>query len=122
MNELTNFEVLELFASYESSMDLQLQLWLSITFAAIAASFLARESLTKLFAYFMGAIYLLATTAIASRFMIELYRIRVLVEEYDFLAQTFPPWAPYSALASFLMFALGTAGCLYCIYHFVAKS
>ncbi len=122
MNELTNFEVLELLTIYESSIVIQVQLWLTMTFAAIAASFLARDRLTKTFAHFMTSIYLLATTAIAGRWMVDLYRINVLVDTYEFIAQAFPPWGAFLALITFLMFALGTGGCVFCIYYFRSRS
>jgi hypothetical protein len=118
MNGFTNFEVLELLAVYESSIVIQLQLWLTMTFSAITASFLARDHLTKRFAHFMTSIYLLATTAIAGRWMVELYRINILLEAYEVTAQTFPSWGTFLALSTFLMFALGTGGCVFCIYHF----
>ena len=79
MNEFTDFEVLELLAVYESSIVIQFQLWLTMTFAAITASFLAHDRLTKTFAHFMTSIYLLATIAIAGRWMVDLYRINILV-------------------------------------------
>ncbi len=122
MNEFTDFEVLELLAVYESSIVIQFQLWLTMTFAAITASFLARDGLTKIFAHFMTSIYLLATTAIAGRWMVELYRINILVEAYEVTAQTFPPWGAFLALNTFLMFALGTGGCVFCIYYFRSRS
>ena len=122
MNEFTNFEVLELLAIFESSADVQFQLWLTMTFAAITASFLARDRLTKTFAHFMTSIYLLATTAIAGRWMMTIYRVNLLVEAYEVTEQTFPPWGVFLALSTFLMFALGTGGCVFCIYYFRSKS
>ena len=122
MNELTNFEVLELLAVYESSIVIQVQLWLTMTFAAITASFLARDRLTKTFAHFMTSIYLLATTAVAGRWMVELCRINILLEAFEITAQTYPPWGALLALSTILMFVLGTGGCVFCIYHFRSRA
>ncbi len=121
MNDLSNFEALEVLSIFESSMDVQLQLWLTMTFAAIAASFMAGERLTRTFAHFMAAIYLLATIGLAARWMVELSRITTLIQEYDVIAQAIPSWGIVVAVPSFLMFILGTGGCVFCIYYFRAR-
>ena len=121
MNELTPIEALELLFQYEGSMDTQFQLWLSITFGATAASFLARKSLTKHFSHFITAVYVLATTAIATRWITEVFRINILVEKHEIVVETFPPWGPFLVMSTLLMFAIGTIGCVFCVYYFREK-
>ena len=121
MTDFTKFEALEAFSGFEGSMDLHFQLWLTMTFAAIAASFLARGSLSKPFAHFMASIYLLATAAIAGRWALELFRIRVLMDQHTFLTELFPEWGPFTGVLTLSMFVFGTLGCVFCVYSFRSK-
>ena len=118
MKELSNFEVLELLSIYEASIDSQVELWISLTFAAIAGSFLARQHLSKNFSHFLTSVYLLATIMVVARFAFDAYRLIVLVENYPFLADAFPGWASLFAPTVWTLISIGTAGCVFCIYHF----
>ena len=118
MKDLSNFEVLELLAVYEASIDSQVELWISLTFAAIAGSFLARQHLSKNFAHFLTSVYLLATIMVVARFALDAHRLIVLLESYPFMADAFPGWANFFAPIVWTLMSIGTAGCVFCIYHF----
>ena len=118
MGNLSNIEVLQLLSMYEVSIDTQFQNWITLTFAAVGASYLARRKLSKSFAHFMTSIYLLATTSIILRWLFEVYRISILIEQYEVVTETFPPWSAILGITTFSMLAIGTMGCVFCIYHF----
>jgi len=119
MNELSNFEVLELLYFIESTMGTLFETWLTITFTAIAASFLAGSRLTKNFAHFITAIYLFTIGMLVSRWLVEFFRLTTLFGEHPYLyAELFPSWAPFQGLSLLSTFLLGTGGCVFCIYHF----
>ena len=118
MSGLSKFEVFELMSIFEASIDLQIQLWITLTFAAVAGSYLGREHLSTRFCHFLVSVYLLATLVTIGRWSFEAYRLVRLVEEYPFLANSFPPWAMFFAPTVWLLLGIGTAGCVYSVYYF----
>ena len=65
--ELSYFEVLQMVNSTIDRLESVFQFWLSATFAAIVASHLAGEKLTKLYAGVLTSIYLVFTFSVAVR-------------------------------------------------------
>jgi len=118
MNNLTDTEALEFLLLLEGSIDQQFQVWITLTFAAVAAAYLARGHLSKAFAHFMTSVYLLAVAAVIARWLFEVYRIGRLIESHEIVLETFPKWAGITVYFTFSLVAIGTAGCVFCIYHF----
>ena len=67
MNEISNIDLLNLVLTQRSSIDLQFQFWLSITFAVVVASFTAGPRLIPRLRMLTCALYVLATAHIAAR-------------------------------------------------------
>ena len=65
--ELSYFEILQMVDSAINRLESVFQFWLSATFAAIVASHLAGEKLTKLYAGVLTCIYLVFTFSVAVR-------------------------------------------------------
>ena len=65
--ELSYFETLQLVNASVERIDSLFQFWLSATFAAIVASHLAGEKLTKTYAGMLTSIYLLFTFSVVVR-------------------------------------------------------
>lgn len=65
--ELSYFEILQMVDSTINRLESVFQFWLSATFAAIVASHLAGEKLTKLYAAALTSIYLVFTFSVAVR-------------------------------------------------------
>jgi hypothetical protein len=67
MNEISNIDLLNLVLLQRSSIDLQFQFWLSITFAVVVASFTAGPRLIFQLRLLTSALYILASAQIAAR-------------------------------------------------------
>ena len=65
--ELSYFELLQMVDATINRLESVFQFWLSATFAAIVASHLAGEKLTKLYAGVLTSIYLVFTFSVAVR-------------------------------------------------------
>jgi len=60
-------ETIELLQNSMSAIDAQFQLWLTITFAAVVASFLARDQLSRVLRLTLATLYLLSVGLLALR-------------------------------------------------------
>ena len=69
MESLQVFEALELIRMNESAMRELFEVWLSITFATIVASFAGRDQLTKVMRILGGCLYVIATFTLVSAWM-----------------------------------------------------
>ena len=68
MNETTVAELIELLQNESASIDMQFQLWITITSAVIIASFAARHHLSFRMRAFIGVMYTLASATIAFQY------------------------------------------------------
>jgi hypothetical protein len=69
MDQISSADLLNLVLAQRSSIDLQFQFWLTITFALIVASFIAGQRLTGKFRLLAATLYLLASAHIAARWI-----------------------------------------------------
>ena len=116
MEQPTIAELLELIMMSESSIDTQFQSWLTITFATIVASFVARNVLTPKIRMITSSLYLVATFVLASRWYYDGQDIVVYIEMLATLDFTSPP--PIAAsLSRMLLMVLGTFATLYFVYE-----
>ncbi len=68
MNEITVAELIELLQNESASIDMQFQLWITITSAVVIASFAARHHLSFWMRAFVAVMYSLASATIAFRY------------------------------------------------------
>jgi hypothetical protein len=69
MNKYTNAELVDFLFMAQSAMDTQFQYWITVTFGALAAAFVIGGRLTLPTRLWAGALYLLASTVLALRFL-----------------------------------------------------
>jgi hypothetical protein len=69
MEQYSYVELTQFLFQTLSQMDTQFQYWMSVTFGAIVAAFLAGDRLRRSVRVFAAALYLLATTALLIRFL-----------------------------------------------------
>ena len=68
MDSISNAELMELFFAAQQLLDAQFQYWLSASFAAIVASFVAGERLTRNMSYILVLLYVGATALFTLRY------------------------------------------------------
>ena len=108
-------DLLELIMMAESSIDTQFQFWLTVTFATIVASFVARNLLTSKMRMITSALYLVATFVLASRWYYDAQDIVVYIEMLATLNYTNPPPIATS-FSRMLLMVLGTFATIYFLY------
>jgi hypothetical protein len=115
VDQLSTGELLELILLGESSIDVQFQLWLTITFATIIAGFAARRLLTQPLRWALTVLYLLATFVVASRWYYDaqdIFTYRKLLEQAGFDAQ--PPVVTIASRV--LLMFVGTLAAIYFLH------
>lgn len=115
MDQLSAGELLELILLGESSIDVQFQLWLTITFATIIAGFAARRLLTRQLRWAVTVLYLLATVVVASRWY---YDAQDIFLYRQWLTQTgFETPRPIVTMATrVLLMIVGTLAAIYFLH------
>ncbi len=68
MNETTVAEIIELLQNESASIDMQFQLWITITSAVVIASFAARRHISRNMRLFVAVMYALAAVTIGLRY------------------------------------------------------
>ena len=115
MQDPTVAELLELILMSESSIDIQAQFWITVTFATIVASYAARESLSNKLRALVSTLYLIATVVFASRWYYEVLDILIyeeMLRELGYENNT-PILTGISRIALMLV---GTVSTIYFIY------
>lgn len=68
MDQLTVAELIELMQNESASIDMQFQIWITITTAVVIASYAARRNFSLLLKMFVATMYALATSALMMRY------------------------------------------------------
>ncbi len=117
MDQFSPAELTEIIFLARSSMDTQFQFWVSITFAALVAGFIAGDRLTQRMRYVAASLYALAALVLILRFF---DAARTVVSVGDALREAgvtiFPGLGPVVVVlvvSRYLLFGLGTAAALY---------
>ena len=117
MDQFSPAELTEIIFLARSSMDTQFQFWVSITFAAVVAGFIAGDRLTQRMRYVAASLYALAALVLILRFF---DAARTVVSVGDALREAgvtiFPGVGPVVVVlvvSRYLLFGLGTAAALY---------
>ena len=117
MNDVNTAELLELHFMLESSIDVQFQVWMAITFAVVVAAYSGRADMTKTIRIAIVFIYLIAAYALFARWITEGERIRQIAEvlrERD----VFMPYWPSAGYFRFATYFLGTIIAAISIFYF----
>ncbi len=113
--------LLELTYMLESSIDIQFQAWMALSFAVIVASYSARLELPTGARVVVVIVYTTATYALFARFMTEYFRLdemHLLLASRGFISE--PVWfAPQARIATYF---LGTLLTVSTIFYFGIKS
>ncbi len=111
MNEITVAELIELLQNESASIDMQFQLWMTLTTAVIIASFAARHHLSFWMRVFIAVMYSLASATIAFRYANDASQWVFLNNELGSRGVNYPAFIDLRILRG-LVFSCGTAGTL----------
>ena len=119
MSEITQMatyaELRELALLSEASIDLQIQYWLTVTFATIVASFAARNALTRKLRLIVTALYLTATFMFVSRWYYKAIDLFQYSEMLEGIGGGGP--IPVATIVSrIVLMLLGTLATVYFVY------
>jgi ABC-type transport system involved in cytochrome c biogenesis permease subunit len=112
MDQFSPAELLELLYIRESVIDTQFQYWITITFAVIAAGFVAGKRLNKRLRRVVASLYLLATVVLVSRwYYAGVVDVAQLSGQLQELGVSFNiPWV--TIIARVVLIAFGTSAAL----------
>ncbi len=119
MNETTVAELIELLQNESASIDMQFQLWITITSAVIIASFAARHHLSFWMRAFIAVMYTLASATIAFRYANDASQFVFLHNELGIRGVDYPVFIDLRILRG-LVYSCGTVATL--VFMFVKPS
>ncbi len=119
MNETTVAELIELLQNESASIDMQFQLWMTITSAVVIATFAARHHLSFWMRAFVGAMYTLASATIAIRYANDASQWVFLSNELASRGVDYPAFVDLRILRG-LVYSCGTIATL--IFMFIKPS
>ncbi len=111
MNETTVAELIELLQNESASIDMQFQLWMTITSAVIIATFAARHHLSFWMRAFVAVMYTLASATIAIRYANDASQWVFLQTELSSRGVEYPAFVDLRILRG-LVYSFGTVATL----------
>ncbi len=111
MNETTVADLIELLQNESASIDMQFQLWITITSAVIIASFAARHHLSFWMRAFIAVMYTLASVTIAFRYANDASQFVFLHNELGIRGVDYPTFIDLRILRG-LVYSCGTVATL----------
>ncbi len=111
MNEITVAELIELLQNESASIDMQFQLWITITSAVVIASFAARHHLSFWMRAFIAVMYTLASATIAFRYANDASQFVFLHNELQIRGVDYPTFIDLRILRAFV-YSCGTLSTL----------
>ncbi len=115
MNETTIAELIELLQNESASIDMQFQLWITITSAVVIASFAARHHLSFRMRAFVAVMYTLASATIAFRYANDASQFVFLHNELRIRGVDYPTFIDLRILRT-LVYSCGTFSTLAFIF------
>ncbi len=115
MNETTVAELIELLQNESASIDMQFQLWITITSAVVIASFAARHHLSFWIRAFVAFMYTLASATIAFRYANDASQFVFLHDELRTRGVDYPTFVDLRILRA-LVYSCGTLSTLAFIF------
>ncbi len=119
MNETSVAELIELLQNESASIDMQFQLWITITSAVIIASFAARHHLSFWMRAFIAVMYTLASATIAFRYANDASQFVFLHNELRIRGVDYPTFIDLRILRGFV-YLCGTVATL--VFMFLKPS
>ncbi len=114
MEQFSPAELAELAFLARSAMDAQFQYWISITFAVVAAGFIAGKRLTQKMRYAVAVLYALATLLLIARFVSIAPTTNAVIAALEEAGVDIIPPVGWTIVASrYLIFGFGTVAALY---------
>ena len=107
VNDITVAELIELLQNESASIDMQFQLWMTITTAVVIASFAARHHLSFWLRLFVAIMYALASATIAIRYANDAAQWMFLSNELSSRGVDFPAFIDLRILRG-LVYSCGT--------------
>ena len=114
MDQFSAAELVEIFYLTMTVADTQFQYWITVTFAAVVAGFIAGDRLKKRLRIAAASLYLLASFVLISRFFataLSAGRVAMAMEEMG--VDIVRPVGTLVVVARILLFILGTVAALY---------
>jgi hypothetical protein len=121
MDQLPSESLLELVHMAEASIDVQFQVWLTITFAVIVASFASQGQPSIRIRGLMIALYVLAVAALYARWMTDGSRLVPMLDELLSRGIDAYPTAWIAPILRIATFIGGTGIAVYLMIHFHKK-
>jgi hypothetical protein len=115
VNEATVAELIELLQNESASIDMQFQLWITITSAVVIASFAARHHLSFWMRAFVAVMYTLASATIAFRYANDASQFVFLHNELRIRGVDYPTFVDLRILRA-LVYSIGTLSTLAFIF------
>ncbi len=115
MESLSSAEIVELILMQRSSLDLQLQFWLTATFAVVAASFLAGTRLGQFYRILVAILYVIFTAMIMTRWAREGLEMVAMMDEIQSRGLPFDLPVVSGALR-FTLMVVGSGAALFFLY------
>ena len=106
LNQLITFVL-----SLRQSMDAQVQLWISVTFALVVVSFSAGEKLSYRLRMLVGVLYLLATSTFIARWLHDYFDMEMFLQEISSRGLEFESLM-FAATIRLLLLILGTVAAM----------
>ena len=122
MESISTEILLELHFALESSIDVQFQAWMAITFAVIVASYSSRDTLRTELRIIVAIAYLMAAYTLFARWMTEVSRINELIQPVLESRGLDTNIKFYTATARMITYALGTMIATVSIFFFSPKT
>jgi len=122
MESISTEILLELHFALESSIDVQFQAWMAITFAVIVASYSSRDTLRTELRIIVAIAYLMAAYTLFARWMTEVSRINELIQPILESRGLDLNVKFYTATARMVTYALGTLIATVSIFFFRPKN
>ena len=116
MNETTVAELIELLQNESASIDMQFQLWMTITSAVVIASFAARHHLSFWMRAFVAVMYTLASATIALRYANDASQWVFLKNELANRGVEYPAFVDLRMLRG-LVYSFGTVATLVFMFY-----
>jgi hypothetical protein len=107
LESLNSAEIMEIIALLEASIDMQFQIWLTVTFAYIASTYLSREELPKSVLYSGTVLYICIVLALYFRWIADGIRAQSLISELAIREIAFDA-SDYAFIFRLLTFAVGS--------------
>ncbi len=111
MNDTTVAELIELLQNESASIDMQFQLWITVTSAVVIATFAARHHLSFWMRAFVAVMYTLASATIAIRYANDASQWVFLQNELSSRGVEYPAFVDLRILRG-LVYSFGTVATL----------